>query len=288
VDYLRAPLILAALLALIPYFAIAFAGERVAKKVSALPKLPRLLLPMLLVVPYVMVSLAFGSFAWHWCALYLLLPVLIAVLLDRCDKGANWREFVVLAIVGLSVDLRWFEAAWPARMAVFNKVLLLDAGLYGFQCLRRLPGVGFDLRLRVRDWGTGLREFTFLAPIAIALGFMLGFLHWHAIFPNPLHAVLAWVFTFFFIAVPEEVFFRGWLQNLLEQRVGRSAGLLMTAILFGLSHFNKRAALFNCRYVVLASVAGIFYGRAWRENRRVGASAITHASIDTVWGLWLR
>jgi membrane protease YdiL (CAAX protease family) len=60
------------------------------------------------------------------------------------------------------------------------------------------------------------------------------------------------------------------------------------ARVFGLSHFNKRAAHFNWRYVLLASIAGIFYGRAWRQDRRVAASAITHASVDTVWSIWLR
>jgi len=64
--------------------------------------------------------------------------------------------------------------------------------------------------------------------------------------------------------------------------------LLVTAALFGLSHFNKRATHFNWRYVLLAALAGIFYGRAWRSQRRVGASAITHASVDTIWGLWLQ
>jgi len=78
------------------------------------------------------------------------------------------------------------------------------------------------------------------------------------------------------------------MQNLLERRIGKYRGLLATAALFGLSHFNKRAAHFNWRYVLLASLAGIFYGRAWRRERRVGASAITHASVDTLWSIWLR
>jgi uncharacterized protein len=40
--------------------------------------------------------------------------------------------------------------------------------------------------------------------------------------------------------------------------------------------------------VLLAALAGIFYGRAWRVQRRVGASAITHATVDAIWSLWLR
>ena len=107
-------------------------------------------------------------------------------------------------------------------------------------------------------------------------------------FPTCIARCWRGLFTFFFIAVPEELFFRGWMQNLLERRMGRLWALLVTAVLFGLSHFNKRAVQFNWRYVVLAALAGVFYGRAWRQERRVGASAITHASVDTLWSLWLR
>jgi uncharacterized protein len=124
--------------------------------------------------------------------------------------------------------------------------------------------------------------------IAIPLGLALGFLHMHATWPDPLRAVAAFVFTFLFIAIPEELFFRGWLQNLLERRIGRMGALVLTAVLFGLAHWNKRTASFNWRYVLMAAIAGIFYGRAWRAQRRVGASAITHATVDTLWSLWLR
>ena len=70
--------------------------------------------------------------------------------------------------------------------------------------------------------------------------------------------------------------------------MGATRALLITSTLFGLSHFNKRATLFNWRYVLLAALAGIFYGLAWHQQRRVGASAITHASVDTIWSVWLR
>jgi hypothetical protein len=59
-------------------------------------------------------------------------------------------------------------------------------------------------------------------------------------------------------------------------------------VLFGLSHFNKRTAFFNWRYVLLAAIAGIFYGRAWGRDRSVGASAVAHSTVDAVWSLFLR
>jgi membrane protease YdiL (CAAX protease family) len=241
----------------------------------------------------VLVATSFRVFRWEWFALYALLPVAIAGLLwqaKRADRSSvgDWRDALVLLTLGLAVDLRWFERAWPPHLAIFSKILLLDAGIYGFILLGRLDGVGFDLRLCLRDLATGLREFGWYAPMAIALGLTMGFLHVHAVWPRLSALLLGYLFTFLFIAVPEELFFRGWMQNLLQRRLGRTPALLVTAVLFGLSHFNKRAAHFNWRYVVLAVIAGIFYGRAWRRDRRVGASAITHACVDTVWSLWLR
>ncbi len=285
--------VVAALFTLLPYLAPAFFPAFVRARVDVLPHAVKLLSPALLSIPYVLVTVAAGSFHWEWCALYAALPVCMAVLLwqagelDPAARG-NWRDFLILLILGLSVDLRWFESAWPAHLAIFNKILLLDAGVYGFILVRKLDGIGFDLRLRAFDLAIGLREAAFYTPIALLLGLGLGFLHLHRTWPGLAPIAGAWIFTLFFIAVPEELFFRGWLQNLLERRIGRTAALLLTAALFGLAHFNKRAAHFNWRYVLLAAIAGLFYGRAWRSQRRVGASAVTHATVDALWSLWLQ
>ena len=283
---------IAAVLTLIPLLA-AFFSRRVAGCARRLPLRAQILCPAVLSAPYVLVTCAAGQFRWGWFVLYTVLPVAVAGLLwqamrdDAAERG-DWRDFLVLAVLGLAVDLRWLEGAWPAHLAIFSKMQLLDAGIYGFIALRNLDGTGFDLRMRLRDAGIGLREAALYTPLALALGLALGFLHVHKVWPGLAPIAEAWIFTFFFIAVPEELYFRGWLQNLLERRMGRTPALLVTAALFGLAHFNKRAVLFNWRYVVLAAVAGIFYGRAWRQKRRVAASAITHATVDAIWSLWLR
>ena len=292
-SILRPEVVIAAVLILMPMLGAAFFPDRVKVLALALPRTPRLIAPALLCVPYAMVASSFGVFHWGWMALYALLPVAIAFLMSRAsetDPGlqGNWRDFLLLVVLGLAVDLRWLEPAWPAGLAALGKMLLLDAGIFGFLAVRQLDGVGFDLRLRLRDAGVGLREFCFYAPIAIPLGLGLGFLHLHTAWPHPLRAAGAFLFTFVFIAIPEELYFRGWLQNLLERRLGRTPALLLTAALFGIAHWNKRTVNFNWRYVLMAALAGIFYGRAWRAERRVGASAITHASVDTLWSLWLR
>ncbi len=284
--------VLAALLTLVPYFCAAFWPHSLQLG-ARLPVVWRILAPALLGLPYLLVSWSDGIFRWPWLALYALLPVGISLLLYEAgladpEQRGGWRDFLILVVLGLAVDLRWFEPAWGPGLAIFNKVLLLDAGIYGFLAIRQLRHVGFDLRLRRRDFGIGLFALAAYTPIGVVLGLVLGFLHFHALIPSGRRVLFAWLFTFFFIAVPEELFFRGWMQNLLQRRVGPARALLITSTLFGLSHFNKRAAVFNWRYVLLATLAGIFYGLAWRQERRVGASGITHASVDTIWSIWLR
>jgi membrane protease YdiL (CAAX protease family) len=187
------------------------------------------------------------------------------------------------------VEYHWFSPAFPhGGLAAMPKLLLLDAGLYAYLVVRQLDGIGFDFRLRLRDVGAGMREWLFFAPVAIGLGLALHFIVFHRWLPPGGRAAAAWLVTFFFVAVPEELFFRGLLQNLLETRLGRTVALLMASPIFGLSHYNKGNPPFNWRYVLLATIAGIFYGRAWRDRRRIFASGITHASVDVVWGLWFR
>jgi len=276
---------------LVPAAGFGFAHERIATIVGRWPFALRVGMPALLVLPYVVIATANHMVRCPWLALYAVLPVVIAWLLARAaaadpEQRGNWRDALILLTLGLAVDLRWFDAAWPASLRGLNNLLLVDAGLYGFLAIRNLRGTGFDFHLHWSDWKTGFRELAYFAPAVLALGLALGFIHPHANFPAAGKAVLTWAGIFVFVAVPEELFFRAWVQNLLERRLGPRAALVVASVLFGLSHFNKRSAHFNWRYVLLATIAGIFYGRAWRENRRVPASTITHTCVDWLWSWW--
>lgn len=279
----------ALILALFPVFAFGLAGERIASGIARLPRSARLALPAIFVLPYLIATLSAGDFHPGWCLLYLLVPPgmagleTLAASLDPKQQG-HWLDALVLLPLGLAVDLRLLQPAWPQGTALIGKLILLDSALYAILGLRRLTGVGFDLHLRLGDLKTGLREFLFYAPLAIPIGLALHFLALHRHVAHPRLVAPLWLFSFLAVALPEEIFFRGWIQNLLERRIGPRWALFLTSALFGLSHFNKRSGIFNWQYVILAALAGVFYGRAWRQNRRIGASAICHATVDTIWG----
>jgi hypothetical protein len=74
--------------------------------------------PVVFAASYVMVSLSQHMFQWTWFALYAALPVAVAGLLTRAaaadpEQRGDWRDAFILLALGLAVDLRWFDGAWP-------------------------------------------------------------------------------------------------------------------------------------------------------------------------------
>jgi hypothetical protein len=258
----------------------------------------RLTAPALVAIPYVLYSLPRHEFALRFVLLFALLPVGIAVLLHwqrrrELQKGLpaafSISDFIVLLVVGILISQRLVSQAFPHRgLASLPKLLLLIAVLYGYVVVRELDGLGFDWNLQTRDLAVGVREYLFYFPFAVLIGTATRFIAFHPDIHQP-EAVFPLVLsTFFFVAVPEELFFRGILQNLLRVRFGQSRALVIAAMVFGLSHFNKLGMAFNWQYVLLASIAGIFYGRAWQDRSRILPSAMTHTAVDVIWSLWFR
>ncbi len=274
----------ACLILLAPFLWFGFdLADRMGAWVRAQLLAVRLALPLTLLVAYLVFALPRGIFDAATMAGMGAISVAVCALVVR---GYDWA---VLAVLGISVDLGFFKGSFPvAGLSSIPKLFFVDVGLYGYLVLRPLDGIGYDFRPRFDDFRIGLREFVLYTPVAIGLGFALSFLHFHRTLSSPLAFAGGWLFTIFFIAIPEELFFRGLMLNLIERRYGARAALAVSSVLFGLAHFNKRAAYFNWRYVILAAIAGVFYARAWLARRRVLTSSITHATVDTVWSIWLR
>lgn len=237
---------------------------------------------------YLLIAVPLGELSAAWLLLFFAFPAVLAAVLEYRPPGEKlgWQDVVVLAALGCAVEYGWLQRSIPQPgLGNFSKFLLTDVALWLYIVQRRLPGVGFDLRLRLRDLAIGLREWAFFAPIGIGLGLALGFLGFHARLPAAGTFAGTLLVTFIFVAIPEELFFRGLLQNLLETRMPRRQALALAAAIFGLSHYIH-GAVFNWRYVILATIAGVFYGRAWRSDRRLAASAVSHTLVDSVWVTW--
>jgi membrane protease YdiL (CAAX protease family) len=271
---------------LAPYWFFGFGLADLLKKWLNQPW-QRIAAAAVFLVPYLVFSIPRrNEFRLDLCGKLAAVILGLTILLEF-GRGV-WADYLALLAVALIIELHVFASAWPVPgLSGLEKLLFVDIVLYEYLVVRTNIQVGFDLRARISDLITGLREFAFYAPVALILGLSLGFLHLHKLTVDPAAIGAGWLFTLFFVAIPEEIFFRGILLNLLEKKIGTRAALLVSAVIFGLAHFNKRA-VFNWRYVILATIAGIFYGRSYLANRRILSAGITHATVDTVWSIWLR
>ena len=264
------------------------AGEWLKTAIRA--PLLRILVASLLGVPYLALALPAHALQGPTAIVMFLFPVVLAAFLELPGLPPKkvWRDAVVLAVLAATYMLGLLAGAWPyGQLAALPKLYVADVALYLYLVVRRLEGVGYSFVPRLDALLIGLREWAFFLPIGIGLGLGIGFIQFHPRLLSGWSVVIAVLATVLFVAIPEELFFRGILQNLLETRVGRQIALVVTSILFGLAHFNKGARL-NWRYVLLAAIAGVFYGRAWRQRRQLLASVIAHTAVDVAWSLWFR
>ena len=94
---------------------------------------------------------------------------------------------------------------------------------------------------------------------------------------------------FLLTAWPEELLFRGLLQNSFSRTFSsQTGGWIAASAVFGLAHINNNGVFPNWRYALLAAIAGIFYGRTWRKTGSIFPAAIVHALVDTTWHLLFR
>jgi membrane protease YdiL (CAAX protease family) len=253
-------------------------------------RLVRVLIPTVFVIPYLVFAIPRHAVEARYVTGMALFPVICAAIIEFSNRAQKllWQDIVVLLALAVTLELRVFSGAWPYNgLGSLPKIYLADVALYIYLVVRRIEGMGYSLVPRLEAFLVGLREWAYFLPIALSLGFALHFISFFPRHPSIGHILLALVVVFFLTAIPEEIFFRGILQNLLEGRYGQRTALIIASVLFGLSHFHKGAS-FNWRYVILAAIAGIFYGRAWRARHQLLASSTSHTLVDVVWGLWFR
>jgi uncharacterized protein len=232
---------------------------------------------------------------------YVVAPALLLASSEGKPPG-TWEDYAAVAVLWLPVSLPPYHLLYrifpypPALTHTLAILTALSTGVAAFVLLRRLPEVGY-----AAEWRPGFTwafAFNFLvyAAIAIPLGLKIGFLRWHPALHQfrgvPLSGVassiLSAVGILFFTAWPEEFLFRGLLQNLLSKTLRNPwAGLIVASVIFGFSHIFH-APVPNWKYVFLATIAGIFYGRAWMKTGSLVPGILIHAAVDTLWHVLFR
>jgi uncharacterized protein len=227
---------------------------------------------------------------WKWIligASYILAPCLL-VLGVREKSSIAIVDFAAILVIWLPVESRWLYKLWPYPNELTHTLtilLALNVAVAAFLFVRPLEGIGYRV-----EWGRGFAweiglNLLLVAIIVIPLGEKFGFLHFAPSLERLRSLPLAVLGISFFTAWPEELLFRGLLQNLLTRSFKNQwAGLIVASAIFGLSHI-LHSPFPNWKYVLLATIAGLLYGRTWMKTGTIFASAIVHACVDILWHL---
>ncbi len=252
-------------------------------------------LPLCLLVPYLVYALGTRSLTLLGTAkllAYIVAPTLL-LLPDRLHRPPHltWRDVAAMLALALPVAANWLKGiwTWPFELYIFRPLFCVCAGMYAFAVVRNLEGIGYRLLWRKQDAVDGFLNFLAFTLLGIPLGLVLHFIHPHFSSASLGQLPLQFFAIYLTIAIPEELLFRGILQNLLSRSIHRGPagvyGLLIASVIFGASHLHH-APVPNWRYGILATLAGLFYGYTYRSRQRISASALTHALVNTAWHFW--
>lgn len=124
--------------------------------------------------------------------------------------------------------------------------------------------------------------FSLLLCIGVILtpGLLSGYIKFDPKVPD-----ILWLWMFnnlVFVSISEEVIFRGFVQNSLKSFLSKKAvsnylHVIIASIVFGLMHFKGGVV-----YILLASVAGGFYGYTYDKTNRIVCAAIVHFGLNLV------
>lgn len=169
------------------------------------------------------------------------------------------------------------------RMESLGKLMLLPLGLFVFLSLRKLPGAGFHLVPRRRDWRPALENFLLGTPLIAAAALATGHVCWNPRFDDPagllFEAAGKLLGIYMTTALAEEFLLRGVVQNLLARRTGRPAqAQAVAALLFAAAHLG-RGGFPNWPYFATTVVLGWFCGRAYAKSGSITPAMMTHTLV---------
>ncbi|HXZ13349.1 MAG TPA: type II CAAX endopeptidase family protein [Candidatus Sulfotelmatobacter sp.] len=228
---------------------------------------------------------------WRWLlagAAYAVLPALVLASSAGKPPG-TWADYAMAIFIWLAVWLpppyrllyRIFPYPYPL-MHTLAILMALSTAVAAYVVVRRMDGIGYAV-----DWGRGFAfhfgfNFVAFAAIAIPLGIKIGFLTFGPSF-TAARLVGAPIGILFFTAWPEEFLFRGIIQNSLARTFKNPwVGLGVASVIFGFSHI-LHSPVPNWKYVLLATIAGVFYGRAWMKSGSLLPGTLVHALVDISW-----
>ncbi len=225
----------------------------------------------------------------------LILPVLLVVLAElliflgymRAALAVHSINLILLILSSAYIENRIFPALMLMplfRLLNIAMPVFFQLTLYSYPLVYApmfLP-IYLLLKERMFSWseaGITVKGFWFFLPLALAVGFALGWGEYQVLRPSvlvpdfSLRSVLTLSLTMiFFVGFVEEFVFRSALQTVMEERMGSIMGLVIASVLFGFMHSGYHLPL----ELLYVSFAGVVFGLLFWVTKSLPVIALAH------------
>ncbi|MBV7568968.1 CPBP family intramembrane glutamic endopeptidase [Pseudomonas sp. PDM27] len=231
-------------------------------------------------------ALTYGHLGWLSAITVSLLLVAGAAVRQREIPFVRYLGHGLFIVLALALATHWLPGFYNGRVidpqrftddaTSFAMHLNLDKPLIGFWLLLVCPWIVGRRSLRLSLYATAM-ALTLSAVLALGGALLLGVIAWAPKWPDQ-----AWLWllnNLLLVTLVEEALFRGYIQGGLSRclknlRHGENLALLLASLIFGLAHAGA-----GWQWVLLASLAGIGYGLAYRFGGLTAAVA-THFGLN--------
>ena len=203
------------------------------------------------------------------------------------DISGFWRLFACMSAAIITIALythfvkgfnnillypNWRSSASAMTMNIYANY---DKGLLGLLILGLYLPV---IKSRKELYGMLLATIPWMVLsgiIILALTQYLQIISWDPKFPliTPTWLIL----QLFFVVIPEEVFYRGFIQREIAKNLNNSFGgalaVLITSLLFALIHIFF---IQNLAFIVVVFVTSILYGTIYQLTKKIESAILTH------------
>ena len=180
----------------------------------------------------------------------------------------DWKDLVVIALLYLTVvganRLAFVGFTTDAMVGLF-----LSYAVVGLLLLGVVSPVVYTVWWRsrsLRSLGVGLHEWrptVLLGLVFAAVQFSITF--WRYELPEPVEWIPLLLMSLT-VGMFESIFFRGFIQNRLEESFGPVTGIGLAAVLYGLYHFGYGM---GAEEIVFLTGLGVVYGVAFATTRNI-------------------
>jgi membrane protease YdiL (CAAX protease family) len=239
-------------------------------------------------LPYLVSCL--GAVEFHWWGLvriaalpgvlglwYVVLPAVPIV------------DLAFLALIPLILLGKYFDPVYAThdptmqKYAVFlGHLTLISLSITVLLVKRRVRDLGYGFVPSRVDWRVGVMHYLYFLAVGFPLALLLKAVSFTA--PDPAWKIAGTFLGFLWVvALSEEFFFRGVLQDWIEMWTwSRTGALAIASVLFGLVHLGFRGFP-NWRWALVVTVLGWLCGRARYQAGTIRAGVVTHALAVATW-----